>query len=1058
MKQNNLSFHIAVEGTVLHYPARIMLGKRGGELIFCGALQWSGEKLSDSLEVVGDTMSEQFRSYVDDLLPSQLPGELTIYYEKDLLELGFQESNLYFKMAKAGNSTALLFAFQLQDDKPAGQDAAALRKALETVAGFFGIREFIFYAQMGSQWMLPQLAPNSASAAQVPAEIKKCSFLTYSHIVMEGDSVFVKAVRTLFGLQETDLYLGAGKQQFLCMIRIPSFQTDFMQGSDMYMLMELGSSPAFVVKGTFTFSFVPDMKFTVDCGVRENSFALEAFAHVERPLPLFSIFSIGDTCLMIRVSSGLQFGMYTSLYIRKIQLFGAIILCVQGSTVIPDLLSAAVSDLSIPILMDNLLGYHLNGIEVLDFIQLKGLPFQNLSVFDREIVRNRDIDRIVSHFNAEVKSASLHLDASQVQITAFGGGVDVTDLKRMRHYYIDASGRLKLMAQFYYATQNTRLGNYTVDRGIFICAVIEIFGKSFEVLFSFREGEGLLAYARVPEINLGFLKIGASEFSRNSESKLPVARDSVMTQFVNPESDGMIFFLSADKKEVSFYFDGMVEFLKLFRVDARIIFCKGLISLDLRTIWLGIFQITLQIQVAYQSFRSGQFAFCLVIDTSPLTEKMTTVTRNIDQAVQKLRNKINDATREIDRAQAHVNELYGEIARFDRKIRECKQAISDASWWKRAFVAIGKGIEIGAYEVAKVGIYAAIGVATAALQVAKKVVEFSGKLGEGVLKAVKGVIQGAMSLFYLNYIRLSASADASLQGGSVRFEAEIGFVALGKTYQFSQSISSNELEQSKEQVFDQSVNKRLEGDLNNIENGAFRSNWQRYRHENYTTMQHCKRLDQAKEHLNSSVGMMTQMQKIYLEEFQSPMEEFDAMNVSVMDALDQAGNTLNTGARAGDVSQLANSMGGLKRSVAYQEKKGVFRDEELAETKELIAEYDEARLLYDKVVSGADDVQKQRDRLKKHHESFQEETRKSCGECVVNGSEGDMAGVLARVEEQMYESFPVDRSGAVFINLSREPVIRESFAEAEKELGAAPTEKVQAMRSSSRKGSYERRM
>lgn len=1058
MKQNDMSFNIAAEGSVLHYPAKIMLGKRGGELVFCGTLQWCGEKLSDSLEVIGDGMSDQFSAYVDDLLPKRLPGELRVYYEKNLLELGFQESSLYFKLAKAEDGTALLFAFQIQNDPSAGQDPSALRKALETVAGFFGIREFLFYAQTGNTWMLPRLASDSAGVKQVPAEIRKCSFLTYSHIVMEGDSIFVKAVRTLFGLRETELFLGAGRQQFLCMICIPSFQTDFMQSSDMYMLMELGSSPAFIIKGTFSFSFMPDMKFTVDCGVRENSFVLEAFSHVEKPLPLFSIFSIGDTCLMIRVTTGLTFGMYTNLYIRKIQLFGAVILRVQGSVVVPDLLSAAVSDLSIPILMDNLLGYHLDGIDVMDFIQLKGLPFQSLSPFSQEMVKNRDLEGIVSRFNTEVKNTSLQLDASQVQITAFGDGVDVTDLKRMRHYYIDASGRLKLMAQFYYATENTKLGNYTVDRGIFICAVIEIFGKAFEVLFSFREGEGLLAYARVPEIDLGFLKIGASEFSRSSESTLPVAKDSVITQFVNPQSDGMIFFLSADKKDVSFYFDGMVEFLKCFRVDARIIFCKGMISLDLRTIWLGIFGITLQIRVAYQSFRSGQFAFCLVVDTSPLTEKMTTVTRNIDQAVQRLRNKINDATREIDRAQAHVNELYSEIARFDQKIEECRQAIRNASWWKRAFVAIGKGIEIGAYEVAKVGIYSAIGVATAALQVAKKTVELSGKVGEGVLKAVKGVIQGAMSLFYLNYIRLSARADASLQGGSADFEAEIGFVALGKTYQLSQRISIGELEKSNAKVFDQCINKRLEGDLNNIENGSFRSNWQRYRHENYTTMQHCKRLDQAKEHLNSSVAMMTRMQDIYLNEFQSPMEEFDEMNVSVMDALDQAGNTLDTGARAGDVSQLANAMGGLKRSVAYQEKKGVFRDEELAETKELIAQYDEARLLYDKVVSGTNTVQKQRKKLEKYHEASREETRKSCGECVVNGSEGDMAGVLAQVEEEMYESFPVDRSGAVFINLSREPVIQESFAKAEKELGATPSAKVQAMRNRSRKGSYERRL
>lgn len=1055
---NELSFHIAAEGTILQYPARIMIGNHSGQLMFCGKIQWSGEKLSDSLELIGDTMSERFRSYVDDLLPSRIPGELTVYYEKERLEFAFREGGLCFKMAKAGDGSALLFAFQIQKEWKTGQESSALQNVLEKVARFFGVREFLFYAQTGNHWLLPKLAPDSTSAALVPAEIRGCSFMTYSHIVMEGDSVFVKAVRTLFGLKETELFLGAGKQQFLCMIRIPSFQTAFMQSSDMYMLMELGSRPAFVIKGSFLFPMVPGMKFTVDCGVKENEFALEAFAQMREPMPLFSIFSIGDTCLMIRVSSGLTFGMYTNLYIRKIRLFGAVILRVQGSAAVPELVSAAVSDLSIPILMDNLLGTHLNGIEVLDFICLKGLPFQSLSLFDPVMVQNRDRDGIVSHFNAEVRSSSLHLDDSQVQITKFGDGVDVTDLKRMRHYYIDAYGRLKLMAQFYYATQNTRLGNYTVERGIFICAVIEIFGKAFEVLFSFREGEGLLAYARIPEINLGFLRIGASEFSRNSNSALPIAQDSVMAQFVNPQSDGMIFFLSADKREISFYFDGMVDFLSLFRVDARIIFCKGLISLDIRTIWLGIFQITLQLRVAYQNFSSGQFAFCLKIDTSPLTEKLTTVIRGIDQAVQKLRNKINDATREIDRAQAHVNELYEEIAHFDRKIADCRQAISKAKWWKRAFVTIGKGIEIGAYEVAKVGIYAAIGVATAALQVAKKVVEFSGKLGEGVLKAVKGVVQGAMSLFYLNYIKLSAQANASRQGGGISFEAEMEFVALGKTYHLSQRIGSKELENSKEGVFDQTIHQRLDQDLKNIENGAFRSNWQKYRHENYTTMQHCKRLDQAKTHLDSSVEMMTRMQKIYQDEFQVPMEEFDAMNVSVLDALDQAGNTLDTGARAGDVSQLANAMGGLKRSVNYQEKQGVFRDGELTETKELIAEYDEARLLYDKVVSGVTGIQKQKNRLEKHQAVLREKTSRSCGDCVIHGTEGDMAGVLTQVEEEMYQCFPVDRNGSNFINLSREPLIQECFTEAEKELGMTPSQEVQAMRSRSRKGSYRSRL
>ena len=188
------------------------------------------------------------------------------------------------------------------------------------------------------------------------------------------------------------------------------------------------------------------------------------------------------------------------------------------------------------------------------------------------------------------------------------------------------------------------------------------------------------------------------------------------------------------------------------------------------------------------------------------------------------------------------------------------------------------------------------------------------------------------------------------------------------------------------------------------------------------------------------------------------MEEFDEINVSLVDALDHVENVLNTGVQAGDVTQLANSMGGLKRSVAAQEKKGVFRDEELAETKELIARYDEARLFYDKVRSGVSDVQKYRQKMEKHQETVRQETRTACGECVMNGTEGDMAGVLSQVEQQMYENFPVDRSGANFINLSREPLIQQCFVEAEKELGVTPSDKVQAMRSRSRKGNYESRL
>lgn len=1054
MAIHSLSCQVEVDGTLLDCPAKIALGRQHKELTFYGSIQWDGKKLSDSLKAAADSIPNTVSRYVDDLLPDCFPGELTIQYQNKCMVLGVRDSDICFKLAKTEKGAALFFSFFLNSQKVPGENTSALVGVLASAAGFFGIEQFFFYTQSGNTWLLPEFQKDALSVEKIPAEVRNCTFMTYARIHMKGDSVFVKAVRTLFGLEETDLFVGAGKHQFLCMIQIPDFHTSFMESRDMVLMMETGRQLSFIVKGSFRFSFVPQMLFTVESRVGTGSFAITALAHTQTPVPIWGPFAIGDTCLMIQVSAGLTFGMYTNLFIRRLQLFGALMLRVQGNLIEPQLLSAAVSDLSIPILLDNLAGTHIEGIEVLNFIKILGLPFQNMSAFSAEAVRVKETSVIVRQFNAQVTDPSLQLSGDEVQVTSYQGGVNLSDLKRMRQYYIDAAGKLTLMAQFYYATVHTRLGNYTIEPGLFICGVIEIFGKRFEVLFSYREGDGLLAYAKIPSIDLTFIKIGPSEFSKGNTQTLPIAKDSVMAQFLNPSQEGMVFFLSAGKNNVSFYFDGHVDVLSLFGADARIIFCKGLISIDLRVVWLGILQISLHLSVQYANFSSGNFSFCLMIDTSRLTEKLTAVTQNIDRAIGRLRDKIGNATREIDRAQAHVNELYGQIHNFDRKIEDCRQAIRNASWWKKAFVAIGKGIEIGAYEVAKAGIYAAIGVATAALQVAKKVVELSGIVGESVMRAVKGVIQGAMSLFYIHYIRLSAEANKR----GAYFDAEIQFVALGKTYRRNSRISTSALQQSPTSQLSGEINQEMQHDLDNIENGAFRSNWRRYQHENITAEQHCHRLEQAKQHLNSSVKLMTSMQNAYVDEIQTPMEEFDEMNTSLADAFDHVENVLNTGVQAGNVSLLGQSMGGLKRSVAWQEKQGVFRDGEYAETKKLIAQYEEARILYDKVSSGISDVQKNRKLLARHQENLKQKTVSSEGDWIQSGRDGTLANVLLQVEEQMYESFPVDRSGTAFINLSREPLIQESFTEAEKKLGASPSKTVQTMRSRSRKGSYERRL
>ena len=1057
MVNHQLNCSVTVDGTLLSCPARLAISKQNGSTQIGGVLRLGGRKVSDTLDASDSGLPKEISNHVDSLLPGCLPDELAVEYKDDSLMITVKDPGIIFKICKRPGQVAVLFVFETAQCRQAA-DPSALVKAVSIVADFFGIRELLFYAQSGNNWLLPQLQPDKKAFRSVPAEIKKSRFLTYAHIVLDGDSVFEQGVRTLFGLKETSLFLGAGNEGFTCMITLPSFKTSFLEGRDMYMLMELSKNPQFIIQGSFIFSFIPDMTFTVDCGVSNQSFRIEAWSHVTKPVKLLGPFAIGDSCLMIQLQTGLRFGLYSSLYIGEIQLFGAVMLNVQGSSVVPELLSATVSDLSIPILVNNLLGYPLPGIDVLDFIKILGFPipkkfpYPNAFTFPSDVLSKKDMKTIAVVFNAFVIE-SLRLDPDQIQLTPFGTGYDLADLKRMRHYYINSSGHIQLAAQFYYSSVDTQLGNYTVSRGLFICGVIELFKKRFEVLFSFQEQEGLLAYAKIPSIDLGFLSIGPSQYSKNQPNALPLPKDSVMAQFLNPSQEGMVFFLSAGKKEISFYFDGSVHILDLFSADARIIFCKGLISIDLRVVWLSILQVSLHLSVNYGSFTSGQFKFRLVIDTAPLTEKLTAVTQEIDSAIGKLRNKINDATREVDRAQAHVNELYGQIAYFDRRIESCRRDIRNTSGLKKVFVAMAKGIEIGAYEVAKGGIYVAIGVATAALKVAKGVLSLTGKVGEGVLRAVNAVIKGAMSLFYLSYIELEASAGTK----SNYFLAKIEFVALGKKYTLEKEIEKDALEYSASGTLSRAINDKLQYDLDHIEDGAFRSNWRKYRHETYTIEQHCRRLEGAKEHMNSSVGLMQSMQNTYVDEFQMSMEEFDEMNVSLIDALDQVENVLNTGAQAGNVAELGNAMGGLKRSVAAQEKKGVFRNEELAQTKQLIADYDEARMFYDKVLLGIRDVKKQKQHMQAHCDEIREKTA-SAGDTVLTGVNGDIGTVLTQVEEQMYDAFPVDRSGRDFINLSRERLIRDSFADAQDRLGVRASARVQNMRSRSRKGNYENRL
>ena len=1052
MSEEHISYSISADGAIFNCPAHIALGYENQEIVFGGTLKFQGDCSLDILENSGADLPEDINSLAKALFPDNFLNELSVLYRKGMIMLEAKDSHMCFKLACASGKMALLFGFQPDKSRMGNSHAGAMdfvMQALKTTADFFGIKEFIFYTQTGMSSLYTYMTQGIVQTKNLPDTLSRSSIITCAQIDFGGDSVFCKGVRMLFGVKCSELYLCVENKKTTGMITLPEIDTRIIKSKDLCIQFGVGSTMQFSIRGRFVFSFLPQAHFVVDCKVTESRFRIEAIMEEDNMLPIVGPFSLGETCLMIQAGSSMEFGLYSTLVMGSTNLFGAIMLKSAGSAICPTLISAATNQIRLSQLVEDLLGETIPGMDALDFINIQGLPFQNMKPFSSEVLKKNNLSAIVSRFNSEVHSEVFQLNEDEVRISTLDKGYDLADLSRMRHYYIDASGNLKLAVQFYYATENTHLGNYSVERGFFICGVIEIFKKQFEALFSFRESEGVLAYARIPAMNLGFLQIDSSKFKKKENSSLPVAKNSVVAQFVNPDKDGIVFFLSAGKKEVSFYLDGSVNVLGIFQADARIIYMNRMVSVDVCAQMWGVLNMSLHLLAKYADFSSGNFEFCIMLDTSGLKEKLTAVTKKIDGAISRLRNKMNDAKKEIDRAQNQVNELYRQISYYDWKIDECRRAISNAKWWKRAFVAIGKGIEIGAYEVAKIGIYAAIGVATAALQVAKGILNLSCEVGTAVMQAVNAVIQGALSLFYINYIKLEAEANQNQQS----FTAQIDMIVLGKKYNFSKTIGKDALEKDAIGALSGAINAHIDSDLNHIEDGTFRSSWRKHQFKQYTVEENSKRLDMASEHLKSSVDLMKSMQATYAQEMHIPMEECDEMNVSMINALDHVENALATGAQVGNIAQLGNAMGGLKRSVAAQEKKGVFRHDELTETKKVIHQYDEARMLYNKVLSNVKAVQHHKSEIEKHNEKMKNQT--NTGKVVVKDITRDEGAALLKVEEQLYDAFPVNRAGNDILNLSKEKAIRQAFIEAGEKLGVETGEYINTMRNRSRKGNYQ---
>lgn len=1026
---------IGAEATVLGYPASLTAGYQHDVFCFQGNVSVCNGSITDFAALVDSSLAKEIEAYLPEAL-NNISANIYIshLYNHDIISI--DTDGFYLAAISSEGKTG--FILSLLSNDMGGYLGDIFSKAVNQL----NIQKVYFYYSAKKMSVSKLLKPfeTDTNEFKPPAILDSYSAFLFARWKPAQGSLLFAAFQDLFDISELDFYAGldATAKKYIFILDIPKISNNLLTVEELY--MSVNSTPqglSFSLHGKIEFGFTGDVKFTVNSIVSMSSFVLSAQAVCEKPIRLFGSFSLRSCTLSIGYDNGLLFGLIGEICIRKMYVFAAISFK-QQVVLKPSLLCFSVSRLSLPVLIENLVGVSIP--DEFDFISVNELPFACTGKFNISWFKSKDYLAIASHFNSNVKDSKLYLSAEQLQTGEIDGGYTLIDKKRMRHYFVNSFGNISLRPQLYYSdcAESFRLGDYEISGGIFLCGVIEIFKLSIRVLFSFRKDEGVIAFAFIQSLDLGFLKITQSD--KGAAVPIPLPQNSIVYQFIDKSTKGLLFYLNASKTESSFYLDGKISILGLFSIDALIYYQKGIISINIETCLFGMTAI-LSLNVNYTSFQNAAFSFYFEINTYKLEEKLNSVRRRIESAIIKCRQRINNATRSLRDAQAKVDRLYGEIRYLDNKIENCRRNIRNARWWQKAFVAIAMGVEIAALGVAKAAIWTAINIAKAALEVAIAIVNFAGQLSESVLKLVNGVITAATSLFFLRKIAFSVSADASQQA----IFTEIAFVALGKEYHFKDSITKSILKTGGTAVISDKMNQKMDKDLKDIENGTV-SNYTSISHTNnkYASLAQLQArsffdkepdISDAKDELDRSMGLLRDMEHIYIDSFESTLPEFEEFNHGFMEKLSTIQANLDISKRSTELGELKEAVSSLEKIVNNQDCMTTGELQNSSQAREAIRLYHEAEEESKEVDTLLSFLDTSIVAMQQHNVSLPQRAallrRQRYERYAMNEpAKADMKEVIIQCRNSLYHYFPKDYESS-FINLSQDQTIINSIDEAE---------------------------
>ena len=660
MSKEYMNSSLNMEGELCGVKTTLLAGCIEDELLFSAEVEITKDSLKELLKLFGSVTKEKVGDYVELLNDFEVKALFAHSNQQTMLEVRTEALKFLAYDGKQGK----LVAFALLPQEIINGENDSLAQVVKKVMYVFGIHSFTFLYR-NTNINCSELYKAYSYLPEVPPIIEGSLLLSTAFRFDEvAKYPFTDAMRTIFGINQMDIFVGLGGKQVSCALLVPDIENALLSCQNIVIYTQFGSNNVkFQMAGAIGLSCFPGLKFYVNAEFTLTNVSISAST-----MPT-SVYQIPNTKISICNcglelgfgKSGINIGAMSQINIRNLMWYGALSISYNGTVPMLDMINIAMSEVSVSSLVSNLAGIDSQSVKELDIFTVTAFDINSSGggkTIDFKTLTDAEIIQAVNNALAGMKQEYL-LSQDNVSVTRLPGdsACDVLNTKTMFHYWLNSKGELSFPPQAYYASKHLTIGRYNFDMGVFFAGQLEIFGQKIKVMFSSVNDKGILGYAEVSPIHNSVLIISGSRSEKNRINPVLGSTSNstleLLTQdfYRNEVTDRPVtLYMDVSKNACNFYIDGHIELCKIFSFDALVYFANKNIRIAVETSYFNLFRASLYLNADYQKMKNLFFEFEVSLDSTGLQNNLKQLTYLLDEAVTKYDKKIHDAQKKINDA------------------------------------------------------------------------------------------------------------------------------------------------------------------------------------------------------------------------------------------------------------------------------------------------------------------------------------------------------------------------------------------------------------------------